>query len=105
MLPGATPTAKRKRGLPPLTPRAREIVNYLVNTVALGTHDNDAEIGAMAKNLEMSPGRLLSILRKLELQGYLTLKNDFAYPTSAALRWQNPDLTESKAHKLVRRLK
>jgi DNA-binding IclR family transcriptional regulator len=97
--------AKRNKSLPPLTPRAREVVNYLVNTVALSTHDNDAEFGAMAKNLGITPGRMLPILRKLAEQGYLTLRNDFAYPTPAALRWQNPALSENEAKRLIQRLK
>jgi hypothetical protein len=97
--------AKRRKSLPPLTPRAREAVNYLVNAVALHTHDNDAQIGAMAKNLGTTPGRLLPILHKLEDQGYLTLKNDFAYPTPAALLWQNPAMREREAKNLIDRLR
>jgi DNA-binding MarR family transcriptional regulator len=97
--------AKRKTSLPPLTPRAREVVNYIVNAVALGTHDNDAEIGAVAKKLGTTPGRLITIVRKLEEQGYVTVKNDFVYPTVAALRWQNPSLSEAEAQKILRRLR
>jgi hypothetical protein len=41
------PRSKRR---PTLTPRAHEIVTWVINTVALGTHDNDAEIGAMAES-------------------------------------------------------
>jgi DNA-binding IclR family transcriptional regulator len=96
---------KRKAALPPLTPRAREVVNYVVNAVALGTHDNDAEVGAMAKKLGTTPGRLATILRKLEEQGYLTVKNDFVYPTVAALRWQNPELSEQEAKRIINRLR
>jgi len=97
--------AKRRKRLPPLTPRAREVVNYVVNAVALGTHDNDAELGAMAKKLGTTPGRLAALVRKLEEQGYLTLKSDFVYPTVDALRWQNPSLSEADAQKLLRKLR
>jgi len=96
--------AKRK-SLPPLTPRAVEIVNLVINSVALGTHDNDAEIGAIAKQIGMTPKRLETLLHKLEEQGWLTVKNDFVYPTVAALRWQNPDLSEKAAAKIIRSLK
>jgi DNA-binding IclR family transcriptional regulator len=96
--------AKRKT-LPPLTPRAVEIVNLVVNSVALGTHDNDAEIGAIAKQLSMAPQRLQTMLHKLEEQGWLTVKNDFAYPTVAALRWQDPELSEAAATKILRSTK
>src|SRR3954464_8235092 len=97
--------AKRKSRLPPLTPRAREMVTYVVNAVALGTHDNDAELGAMAKKLGTTPGRLLPIVRKLQEQGWLTTKNDFVYPTVAALRWQNPSLSEREAMGVLRKLR
>ncbi len=96
--------AKRK-SLPPLTPRAVQIVNLVVNSVALGTHDNDAQIGAIAKQLGMAPQRLQTILHKLDEQGWLTVKNDFVYPTVAALRWQNPGLSEKTAGKILRSLK
>ena len=97
--------AKRKRSLPPLTPRAREVVTYIVNAVALGTHDNDAEIGAMAKKLGATAGRLQPIVHKLAEQGWLTVKNDFVYPTVAALQWQNPSLSESEAKAVLRKLR
>ena len=95
----------KRKSLPPLTPRAVQIVNLVVNSVALGTHDNDAEIGAIARQLGMTPKRLETILHKLGDQGWLTVKNDFVYPTVAALRWQNPELSENAAAKLLRSLK
>jgi hypothetical protein len=96
--------AKRK-SLPPLTPKAREVVQFVVNAVALGTHDDDGEVGAIAKALETTPARLLTLARKLEEQGWLTVKNDFLYPTVEALRWQNPDLSEAEAKKVLKQLR
>jgi hypothetical protein len=96
--------AKRKK-LPPLTPRARQIVNLVINSVALGAHDNDAEIGAIAKQIGMSPARLQTTLNKLEEQGWVRIKHDFVYPKPAALRWQNPDMSENEAARMVRSLK
>lgn len=96
---------RRTKALPPLTPRAREIVTAVINAVALGTHDDEAEIGQLAKKLGTTDARLETIVRKLEEQGWLTLKNDFVYPTVAALRWQNPDLDEREAAKVLRQLK
>ena len=78
---------KPKR-LPPLTPRARQVVNLVVNAVALGSHDNEAEIGAMAEQLNMKQARLQTFLSKLQEQGWLTVKRDFIYPTIEALRSQ-----------------
>jgi DNA-binding MarR family transcriptional regulator len=67
--------AKLKK-LPPLTPRARQMVNLVINSVALGTHDNDAEIGAIAKQIGMSPARLQATLNKLEEQGWVRIQHD-----------------------------
>jgi len=52
---------KRKpkpKALPPLTPRARRVVNHIVNAVALGTDADDCELGAVAAALGTTPGRL-----------------------------------------------
>src|SRR3954452_7672640 len=95
----------KRKSLPPLTPRGVQIVNLVVNSVALGTHDNDAEIGAIARQLGTPPKRLETMLHKLEDQGWITVKNDFVYPTVAALRWQNPELSEKAAAKITRSLK
>jgi DNA-binding IclR family transcriptional regulator len=95
---------KRKR-LPPLTSRAREVINLVVNAVALGSHDNDAEIGAMAEQLGMAPARLQTLINKLQEQGWLTVKSGFVYPTVEALRWQNPEMSEGEARKVLRSLR
>jgi DNA-binding IclR family transcriptional regulator len=95
---------KRKR-LPTLTPRGHEIVSFVINTVALGTHDDEAEIGAMAKTMGLKPTSVQRMVAKLQEQGWVTVKNDFVYPTPAALRWQDPDLSEGAAAKLVRSLR
>jgi DNA-binding IclR family transcriptional regulator len=96
--------AKRKR-LQPLTPRGHEIVSFVINTVALGTHDNEAEIGAMVKTMGLKLVSMKRMVTKLQEQGWITIKNDFVYPTPEALRWQNPDLSENAAERLVRTLR
>jgi len=101
---GAEVAKRKTRAPPPLTPRAQEVVNLVVNSVALGTHDNDAEVGAIAAQIGMSPARLTTMLRKLADQGYITIKSDFVYPTIAALRRQNPALSERQARRVLRSL-
>jgi hypothetical protein len=88
-----------------LTPRAREVLNLVINAVALGTHDDEGEIGAVATRLGTTPGRLQPVLRRLEEQGWLTVKNDFLYPTVAALRWQNPGLRAVEAASVLRKVR
>ena len=90
---------------PPLAPRAKQLVNLVVNAVALGTHDDDGELGVIAKQMSTTPARLEAIARKLEEQGYLKLKSTFLYPTIAALRAQQPSITDREAKAVLRRLK
>jgi DNA-binding IclR family transcriptional regulator len=59
----------------------------------------------MAKQLGTTPARLQTLFRKLEEQGWLATRNDVVYPTVEALRWQNPDLEERDARKLLRSLR
>jgi hypothetical protein len=73
--------------------------------VPLGTPDNGAEVETMAKQLGTSPARRGAFLRNLERQAWLTVKNDFAYPTIDALRWQNPEMDERKALRLLKSLR
>jgi|SRR6187431_2507540 len=94
----------RTRTPPRLTPRAKQVVNLVVNSVAFGTHDDDAEVGAIAKELGTTPGRLEAILRKLTDQGYVTVKSDFVYPTVAALKAQQPSISDREARSILRRL-
>jgi DNA-binding IclR family transcriptional regulator len=76
----------KRRRLPPLTPRGHEIVTFVINSVALGTHDDEAEIGAMAKTIGIKPANLQRTVTKLQEQGWLTVKHDFVYPTPSAIR-------------------
>ena len=59
----------------------------------------------MHLTLGTKPSALQRMVAKLQEQGWLNAKNDFVYPTPAALRWQNPDMSESAAAKLVRALR
>lgn len=93
--------------LKPLTPRGRELVSYVLNAAAFGTHGNDAELETMAAKFKTTPGRLRSTLKRLEAQGWLTLEGtsaEFAYPTTAAICTLNPNISKSEADKTVRRL-
>ena len=99
------PALTRRGKLPPLTRRAREIVNHVINTIALGTHDNEGEVGAIAERLETTPARLQTMLGKLAELGYVKVKGDFVYPTIAALQWQNPELSDAEAVAVLKRVR
>jgi len=96
---------KRTKRMPPLTSRAKQLLTLVVNSVALGTHDDDGEIGQLAKSMETTPGRLESLAKKLEDQGYVTLKSGFVYPTVAALHAQQPSISDQQARKVLAGLK
>jgi hypothetical protein len=96
------------RNLPPLTPRGQQIMSLVLNAVAFGTHADIGNVDSLAEKLRTTPGRLRPMLRKLVDQGYLTIEGKMAenvYPTVAALRWQDPRLSEREAKAILRRLK
>jgi len=93
---------KMPRGLPPLTPRPREIVTLVINAAALGSYATDGQLGAVADNIGMTRGRLRGMLPRLE--GWLTVENGFLVPTVAALRSQDPAMKEPAALALRRKL-
>jgi hypothetical protein len=92
---------EQAEALPRLTARASEVVTTVINAIALGSHGNDGELGAIADRVGMTRGRLTALLRRLE--AWLTVENGFVYPTVAALRWQDPKLSESQAKALLRK--
>ena len=78
----------------------------MINAVALGTHENECELGAVAAALNSTPGRLRPILAKLK--GWVTVtgrSGEFVYPTKAALQWQQPALTDREALAILAGLK
>jgi DNA-binding IclR family transcriptional regulator len=96
------------RKLPPLTSRGQQIMSLVLNAIAFGTHADIGNVDSLAEKLGTTPGRLRRMLRKLVNQGYLTIEGKVAenvYPTLAALRWQNPKLSEREAKAVLRRLK
>jgi hypothetical protein len=97
-----------KRQLPRLTKRGRELVSYVLNTVAFGTHGNDAELETMAKKFGTTAGRLRPTLRRLANQGWLTIEGrsaEFVYPTVSAIQAMNPNIDKAEAEKTLRSLR
>jgi hypothetical protein len=85
-----------------LTPQAREVLRLVINSVALGTHDDEADVETLAKTIGTTPKRVESAAHKLVEQGLATIKRDFIYPTVAALRWQNPSVSERTAKSILK---
>jgi len=90
--------------LPPPTPRGQQIISLVLNAVAFGTHGDVGNVDSLAEKLGTAPGRLRPMLRKLVNQGYLTVVGEVAenvYPTVAALRRQDPKLTDREAKAIL----
>ncbi len=80
----------------------------LLNAIAFHTHADEDNVDSLAEKLRTMPGRLGPMLRRLVAQGYLTIEGKVAenvYPTVAALRWQNPKLSERESEAILRGLK
>jgi len=83
-------------------------MSLLLNAVAFGTHADVGNVESLAEKLGTTPGRLRATLRKLAQQGYLTVEGKIAenvYPTEAALRSQDPKLSERQAKRILQSLK
>lgn len=90
-----------------ITPRGREVIAHVLNTLAFGTHGSEGDIESIAQRLGMAPGRLRTQLKKLDDAGYITIEGvgEFVYPTAAGVRLQYPDLTSAEAERQLRDLR
>jgi DNA-binding IclR family transcriptional regulator len=96
------------RQLPLLTPRGQQIMSLVLNAVAFGTHADTGNVDSLSEKLGTTAGRLRPMLQKLVDQGYLTIEGkvtENVYPTVAALRWQDPKLSERDAKRIIAKLK
>src|SRR5687768_12626528 len=94
--------------LPALTSRGQQIMSLVLNAVAFGTHADVGNVDSLAEQIGTTSGRLRPMLTKLVDQGYLSIEGKLAenvLPTVAALRWQDPKLSEREAKAILRRLK
>jgi DNA-binding IclR family transcriptional regulator len=98
--------AKRKSKLGTLTARGREILAYVFNSIAFKSHDQNCDVETLATTLGMKPGTLRRTLAKMADAGYVTVEGskEYMYPTVAALQHQEPELTETAARALLKRL-
>lgn len=90
-----------------VTPRGREIIAHILNTLAFGTHAAEGDVESIAQRLGMTPGRLRPQLDKLAEADYITIEGvgEFVYPTTTAVRLQNPDLKSDEAERQLRDLR
>src|SRR4051812_35270104 len=99
--------AKRKgKKLGSLTPRGREILAYVFNSIAFSSHDDNCDVETLAERLGMKPGTLRRTLAKMTDAGYVTVEGsaEYVYPTVAAFLHQQPELTEKAASSILKRV-
>ena len=77
------------RKLPALTPRGQQIMSLVLNAVAFGTHANIGNVDSLADYARPIKGKI----------------GENVSPTVAALRSQDPKLSEREAKAILWRLK
>jgi DNA-binding MarR family transcriptional regulator len=99
--------ATRKGKLGPLTPRGREILAYVFNSIAFSSHDDNCDVETLAERLGLKPGILRRTLAKMTDAGYVTVEGsaEYVYPTVTALLKQEPELTEKAATSILKRVR
>src|SRR4051812_43719712 len=98
--------ANRKGKLGPLTPRGREILACVFNSIAFSSHDDNCNVESLAGRLGMKPGTLRRTHAKMTNAGYVTVEGnaEYVYPTIPAFLKQQPELTEKAATSILNRV-
>lgn len=90
--------------LPALTGMAKELFTRVLNSIAFEHYGNCCAVDDLAEKLGKPSSRLQPAIRKLVEQGYVTVEGDIypiVYPTAAALRHQNPKLSQQEAEQIL----
>ena len=93
--------------LPAATGVARQVLVHLLNSVAFGKYGDCGAIEDIAEQLGKKPASIRRAVNSLREQGYVTTSGEIVetvYPTVAALRHQDPSLSELAAQKILKRI-
>ncbi len=80
---------------------------YVMSGIASGKYDECSSAEEMAEHFNSSPRRFMPTLRKLVEKGYLTIRSEavpWTYPTVAAIRQQDRQLSDADAKKILTRI-
>ncbi len=103
----ATKQSKKSATLPPLNGVQQEVMTYVMNSIAFENYADCCSVDDMAAKFKRTPGRFMTTLRKLVASGYLTIKGEtfpWVFPTVAALRSQDKNLSEAEAKKILAKI-
>jgi hypothetical protein len=95
----------RNVALPPLTDIQRQVMSYILTSIAFKTFDNVSSVDVLAEYFHRSPARFMSTLRKLAEKGYVSIQGDayqWVVPTVAALQQQDPRLSDADAKAILK---
>ena len=104
---GAKKTRK-PRALPPLTGVAQQVLAHLLNSIVLGNYPDAGSVEQIAEELGKSAAGIRRAVNTLVDKGYASVQGqtvETVYPTIAALRQQDPSLSEPAAKKILTRIK
>jgi DNA-binding IclR family transcriptional regulator len=86
---------------------AQQVLVYLLNSVAFGKYADCCSIEDIAEQLGKKPASIRRAVTALRENGYVTVTGEvleLVYPTIAALRQQDPSLSESEAKRILKRI-
>ena len=99
--------ASKPTKLPPLTAVQQQVINFVMSGIATGNYDECCPVEEMAEHFGRSPSRFMPTMRKLVEKGYLTIRGKTVpgvYPTVAAIRQQDKQLSDTDARKILARI-
>jgi DNA-binding IclR family transcriptional regulator len=102
------PRKSSASSLPRLTGLAQQVLIHLLNGIALDQYPDCCSIEEIAAALRKTPGGIRRAVNSLVDKGYASIEGEIlemVYPTVAALRQQDPSLTESAAKGILARIK
>jgi len=100
--------AKKAGALPPLGGVAQQVMAHLLNSIVLGHYPDAGSLEQIADELGKSAGGVRRAVNTLVDKGYVSIAGktvETIYPTIAALRQQDPTLSEPAARKILARIK
>jgi hypothetical protein len=93
--------------LPDLSRLEQQVLSHLLTAIELGNYDETAPSDDLAKAFGRNPKPFKRVINQLVRKGYATVSGgmlEMVYPTVAALRNQNPDLSPSHAERVLKKL-
>lgn len=99
---------KKPGKLPPLTAIQDQVMGHIMNSIAFENYGDCCSAESIAQIVGRTPQGMARMLKKLEEMGYVTIEGEtypWVYPTVAALRHQDKQLSKAQADNILKRIK